>query len=97
MKVGHIPFINYRLPGDPEVATMVVELITESIKTSKPIRGVMLDRLGPVVWHQSPSTASAVLEELEETAKLWLMSNCQATPLSDVQIEDLRRTFGAIW
>jgi hypothetical protein len=50
-----------------------------------------------VVWHQSPSTASAVLEELEETANLWLMSNCQATPLSDVQIEDLRRTFGAIW
>jgi len=97
MKVGHIPFINYRRPGDPEVATMVVECINRAIKTAKPIRGVMLDRLGPVVWHQSPSTASAVLEELEETAKLWLMSHCQAPPLSGVQIEDLRRTFGAIW
>ena len=97
MKVGHIPFINYRRPGDPEVATMVVECINRAIKTAKPIRGVMLDRLGPVVWHQSPSTASAVLEELEETAKLWLMSNCQAAPLSNEQIEDLRSTFGAIW
>ena len=97
MKVGHIPFIKYRRPGDAEVATMVVEYITKGIKKAKPIRGVMLDRLGPVVWHQSPSSASAVLEELEETAKLWLMSNCQAAPLSDVQIEELRRTFGAIW
>lgn len=97
MKVGHIPFISYRRPGDPEVATMVIECINKAIKTGKAIRGVLLDRLGPVVWHQSPSMASAVLEELEETAKLWLMSNCQAAPLNDEQIEVLRSTFGAIW
>jgi ribulose-5-phosphate 4-epimerase/fuculose-1-phosphate aldolase len=57
----------------------------------------MLERLGPMVWHQSPAEASAVLEELEETAKLWLMSNRQASSLSDEQIEELRVTFGAIW
>jgi len=38
-----------------------------------------------------------VLEELEETAKLWLMSDRQATALSDAQIQDLRETFGALW
>ena len=31
----------------------------------------ILDRLGPNVWHRSPAEASAVLEELEETAALW--------------------------
>jgi len=30
----------------------------------------MLDRLGPNVWHESPAAACAVLEELEETARL---------------------------
>jgi ribulose-5-phosphate 4-epimerase/fuculose-1-phosphate aldolase len=50
-----------------------------------------------VVWHDTPAQASAVLEELEETAKLWLMSQRQATPLNDSQIDDLRQSFGAIW
>jgi hypothetical protein len=34
----------------------------------------MLERLGPNVWHETPAAAMAVLEELEETAKLWLWS-----------------------
>ena len=44
-----------------------------------------------------PAEASAVLEELEETAKLWLMSDRQATALSESQIQELRETFGALW
>ena len=39
----------------------------------------------------------ATLEELEETAKLWLMSTPRPQPLSADQIEQLRQTFGAIW
>ena len=38
------------------------------------LRAVMLDRLGPNVWHTSPSAAMATLEELEETARLWLLA-----------------------
>jgi ribulose-5-phosphate 4-epimerase/fuculose-1-phosphate aldolase len=57
----------------------------------------MLERLGPVVWHQTPAEASAVLEELEETAKLWLMSARQASALSEAQINELRERFGALW
>lgn len=34
----------------------------------------MLERLGPVVWESSVAKASYALEELEETARLWLMS-----------------------
>ncbi len=97
MKVGHIPLVAYQRPGAPSVAAEVARLIHGSTAQATPIRGVMLDRLGPVVWHQSPAEASAVLEELEETAKLWLMSDRQATALSDTQIQELRETFGALW
>ena len=60
------------------------------------IRAVMLDRLGPNVWHGSPANASAVLEELEEleeTARLYLLARPQA--LSDGQLDELRAHFGA--
>ena len=39
----------------------------------------------------------AVLEELEETARLWLLSARQASPLNEAQIDELRRHFGARW
>jgi 3-dehydro-4-phosphotetronate decarboxylase len=58
---------------------------------------VMLDRLGPNVWHDSPANAMAVLEELEETARLWLMPGPKPAPLSDAQIDELRSAFGARW
>jgi ribulose-5-phosphate 4-epimerase/fuculose-1-phosphate aldolase len=57
----------------------------------------MLERLGPNVWHDSPGAAMATLEELEETAKLWLLSRGQVAPLGEAQIDELRRSFGARW
>ena len=39
----------------------------------------------------------AVLEELEETARLWLMTSPKPAPLAEAQIDDLRRHFGARW
>lgn len=97
MKVGHVPLMAYARPGHPEVAQEVAARLQAQQTLGKPLRAVMLDRLGPVVWHDSPEQASAVLEELEETAKLWLMCQRQATPLSEAQIEALRQSFGAIW
>jgi ribulose-5-phosphate 4-epimerase/fuculose-1-phosphate aldolase len=97
MKVGHVPLIPYQRPGHPNVAQEVSARIHAAHAKHQALRGVMLDRLGPVVWHETPAQASAVLEELEETAKLWLMSERQATALSDTDIEDLRQSFGAIW
>ena len=62
-----------------------------------PIRAVMLERLGPNVWHDTPGAAMATLEELEETAKLWLLSQRQPAALPADNTEELRQSFGAHW
>ena len=97
MKVGHVPLIEYHRPGDPQAAQAVADVIASYQASGTPIRAVMLDRLGPNVWHDSPAAAMAMLEELEETAKLWYLTNGAASPLSESSIEELRLTFGAFW
>jgi ribulose-5-phosphate 4-epimerase/fuculose-1-phosphate aldolase len=97
MKVGHVPLIPYRRPGDPDVGALVAARIEAAAARGVPLRAVMLDRLGPNVWHRTPAEASAVLEELEETARLWLLSGRRATPLDGAQIDALRQAFGAAW
>jgi ribulose-5-phosphate 4-epimerase/fuculose-1-phosphate aldolase len=97
MKVGHVPLIPYHRPGDPRVAELVAQRISAMAERGTPIRAVMLDRLGPNVWHDSPAQASAALEELEETARLWLMCQPGPLPLGEPEIEELRRQFEASW
>jgi len=100
MKVGHVPLIPYHRPGDPAVAGHVESAINHWGQRGAPIRAVMLERLGPNVWHDTPAAAMATLEELEETAHLWLMSSTSDRPvraLDDTQIDELRRSFGARW
>ncbi len=90
MKVGHVPLVPYHRPGDPRVAAIVREL-------ARTVRGVLLERLGPVVWEGSVSRAAFALEELEETARLWLMTVPRPAPLAETALEELRATFGARW
>ena len=97
MKVGHTPLIPYHRPGDPVVADLVAAAIGRFAARGAPIRAVMLERLGPNVWHDSPASAMAVLEELEETARLWLACGRDIAPLTEQRIEELRRSFGARW
>ena len=94
MKVGHVPLIPYGVPSSVAVADAVAAAITTS---ARPLRAVMLERLGPTVWHSSPGAAMALLEELEETARLWLLSERRPAPLTDTQINDLRAQFNAPW
>ena len=97
MKVGHVPVIAYHRPGDPAAAREVGLAITRYGRQGTPIRAVMLARLGPNVWHDTPAAAMATLEELEETARLAHLSHTPPTPLSAPQIEELRQAFGARW
>lgn len=97
MKVGHVPLIAYHRPGAPEAARLVAQAIRRYGEAGTPIRAVMLERLGPNVWHDSPAAAMATLEELEETARLVSLGAAATEPLTESQIEELRQTFGARW
>ncbi|QNS08124.1 class II aldolase/adducin family protein [Streptomyces xanthii] len=97
MKVGHVPLVPYHRPGDPRVADLVTERIAARAAEGTPIRAVLLDRLGPVVWGPDAASALAVLEELEETARLWLTTPRTPEPLPDHAVAELREAFGAAW
>ncbi|MDP2257122.1 MAG: aldolase [Polaromonas sp.] len=97
MKVGHVPVMAYHRPGAPETAELVAQAISRYGEAGTPIRAVMLARLGPNVWHDSPAAAMATLEELEETARLVSLSASVPEPLTEIQINELRQTFGARW
>ncbi|MCC6870144.1 MAG: aldolase [Burkholderiales bacterium] len=97
MKVGHVPVIPYARPGAPAAVHDVVAAIGRYAAAGIPIRAVMLARLGPNVWHDTPASAMAVLEELEETARLWHFARGGVVPLDAGQIDELRQAFGARW
>lgn len=90
MKVRHVPLVRYRRPGDPQVAA-------EIAARAASVRAVLLERPGPVVWERSVSHASCALEELEETARLWLMTTPRPAPLDQSAIDELCRTFNLRW
>jgi len=90
MKVGRIPLIRYCRPGAPQVAEQVAELACE-------VRGVMLERLGPVVWGRSVLAACFALEELEETARLWRQAAVKPQPLGDSDVAELCEVFATRW
>ena len=97
MKVGHVPVVPYHRPGAPEAAEAAASLIARYAGQGTPLRAVMLTRLGPNVWHDSPAQAMAVLEELEETAKLWAIADPKPRPLGEDALDQLRTAFGARW
>ena len=96
LKVGHGPVLAYHRPGSPQAALEVAALIRSRAAQGTPIRAVMLPRLGPNVWHDSPAAAMATLEELEETARLMLLQ--PHTPaLPPAALDELRTSFAARW
>ena len=96
MKVGHVPLVPYHRPGSPDAAQAVAALIRQYAAQGAPIRAVMLTRLGPNVWHDTPAAAMATLGELEETARLMQLQP-DTPPLHASALDELRQAFGARW
>jgi len=91
MKVGQLPLLPYHRPGDPNLA----EVIRRHARRHS---CVLLANHGPVVSGNSLESAVYAAEELEETAKLFLLLGDRAVrPLDAPQIDELRQTFGAEW
>lgn len=90
MKVGKIPLISYCRPGSPDVAAQAGGLAAL-------VKGIMLERLGPVIWGVTVTRAAEILEELEETAKLWLMTMPRPEALDSSALQELFDTFNCSW
>jgi ribulose-5-phosphate 4-epimerase/fuculose-1-phosphate aldolase len=87
MRVGRLPLIPYYPPGDQALAAEVARAAQQS-------RAVLLANHGPVIAAGELDAAVYAAEELEETAKLFLLLQDRKTRfLTDDQCEELRRRF----
>jgi len=87
MKVGRLPLVPYHRPGDPALGDAVRGLARKH-------SAVLLANHGPVVSGASLDAAVHATEELEETARLFLLLRAAPTrPLNTAQIEDLKSVF----
>jgi len=87
MKVGRLPMVPYVRPGDMRLADEVRAKAREA-------HAMLLANHGPVVAGKSLEDALAIAEELEETAKLRLLTDGRPVrPLTAEQIAELDRHF----
>jgi ribulose-5-phosphate 4-epimerase/fuculose-1-phosphate aldolase len=87
MKIGRLPLVPYHRPGDPALADVVRELARRRA-------AVLLANHGPVVSGSSLDAAVAAAEELEETAKLFLLLRGHAgRVLTEEQLAELKVAF----
>ncbi|HWA44114.1 MAG TPA: 3-oxo-tetronate 4-phosphate decarboxylase [Hypericibacter adhaerens] len=87
MRVGRLPLVPYYPPGDAGLAEAVGKLASKH-------HAVLLANHGPVVAGTSLEAASGAIEELEETAKLYLLLQGHRTRfLTPEQVAALRERF----
>jgi ribulose-5-phosphate 4-epimerase/fuculose-1-phosphate aldolase len=88
MKIGRLPLVPYHRPGDPALAGAIGALAHKH-------SAVLLANHGPVVSGATLAAAVHAAEELEETAKLFLLLRDVPTrPLDATQIDELKSAFG---
>jgi 3-dehydro-4-phosphotetronate decarboxylase len=88
MRCGATALVPYYRPGDPAVADAIKGLAGK-------YASVLLANHGPVVSGASLEAAVFAIEELEETAKLYLLlRGLNPRFLTPAQVADLSKTFG---
>lgn len=91
MKLGKVALLPYFMPGDPAMGGAIRGLAGKR-------SAVVLAHHGPVVAGRDIEAACYAMEELEETAKLTLMTRGMSpTLLSETQIQGLVRKFDVEW
>ncbi len=88
MRIGALPLVPYFPPGDEALAEAVAKLAGRH-------HAMLLANHGPVVAGTSLSAAQDAVEELEETARLFLMLRHERVrQLTPEQVAELRSRFG---
>jgi ribulose-5-phosphate 4-epimerase/fuculose-1-phosphate aldolase len=89
MRIGKLPLVPYYPPGDEALAEAVAKLAPAH-------HAVLLANHGPVVAGSSLSAAQDAVEELEETAKLFLLLRGEKVRLlTDEQVAELKKRFNS--
>jgi len=87
MRVGRLPLVPYYRPGDMALAEAVRDFAGKH-------HAVLLANHGPVVAGASLDAAANAIEELEETAKLFLLlRGCKTRFLTNEQMAAVREAF----
>jgi ribulose-5-phosphate 4-epimerase/fuculose-1-phosphate aldolase len=87
MRVGTLPLIPYYAPGDKALADAVRQVASKH-------HAVLLANHGPIVAGTSLAAATDAIEELEATAKLYLLLHGKKTrPLTAPQCAALRERY----
>ena len=87
MRVGCLPLVPFHPPGDPTLADAVAKLAGKH-------HAVLLANHGPVVAGISLDAAVGAIEELEETARLYLLLRQEKTRwLTPAQVADIRKRY----
>ncbi len=87
MKIGRLPLIPYHRPGDPKLGDAIRG-------PARKHAAVLLANHGPVVSGTTLDAAVNAMEELEETAKLFLLlRGHDPRVLNEAQIDELRQAF----
>ncbi|QHC71729.1 3-oxo-tetronate 4-phosphate decarboxylase [Rathayibacter sp. VKM Ac-2801] len=83
MRIGRLPLLPYHAPGDASLGSLAE-------RAARDHRALLLSNHGPVVSGTSLSAAMDATEELEETAKIFLLlQGHQTRPLTASQAADL--------
>jgi ribulose-5-phosphate 4-epimerase/fuculose-1-phosphate aldolase len=87
MRVGHVPVLPYTKPGSADIAPIIRARAERNA-------GVLLANHGPVVAGVSLESAVFAIEELEETAKLILLTKgMKVRHLDAAAVADLESSF----
>ncbi|GAA0977583.1 aldolase [Acrocarpospora macrocephala] len=84
MRVGRLPLLPYHAPGDSALGPLAE-------RAARTAHALLLANHGPIVAGPDLAGAADIAEELEETARLWLLLHDRPTrPLTADQAAELR-------
>ena len=87
MRVGRVPVVPYTRPGSAEVRPLIARIVAEH-------SAALLENHGPIVSGATLDAAVFAIEELEEAAKLAILTRgLPVRHLSKAAVDDLNATF----